>query len=126
MRKETVNKVINEDENNLRPHTEETPSYIGIILGILIVVLIILLGGVYMWGEIVQKNENQSPQPTVTRPTTEENNEPESTNAEADVETLGAMSTSDELDAIEADLGSTIISDPEADLTAVETELKIE
>ena len=101
-----------------------TPSYIGMILGILIIVLMFVLGGLYLWGETKQTNTGE-PEPTKsTRPTAVENNEPESTNAEADVETLGAMSTSDELSAIEADLGSTILTDPEVDLTSVEAELK--
>jgi flagellar basal body-associated protein FliL len=103
---------------------DDTPSYIGIILGVLIVVLICILGGLYMWGELLQKNTSVPVTPEVTRPTALENNEPESNNAEASVETLGAMSTSDELDAIEADLGSTLIADPEADLQTITTELQ--
>ncbi len=104
----------------------EKPSYFGIVLSILIVILMCILGGLYAWSEIILKNralENELP--TATRPTKEENNEPESTTAEAQVETLGAMSTSDEIDAIEADLESTRIEDEvfEADMGAIETEL---
>ncbi len=102
---------------------EDAPSYIGIILGILIVILILILGGIYIWSERLHKNAVAPEAPLSTRPTAAENNEPESTNAKADVETLGAMSNSDELTAIDADLGSTIITDPEADVTAVEAEL---
>lgn len=105
---------------------EDGPSYLGIILGVLIIILICILGGLYMWSEILKKNEIQQIVPESTRPTAEKNNEPESTNAEAEVETLNALSPSNELGAIEADLGSTIITDPEVDLTAVETELKAE
>ena len=104
-------------------YQDDAPSYIGMILGILIIILMLLLGGLYLWGETQQKNTEIPNSTKGTRPTAAENNEPESTNAEAAVETLSAMSTSDELSAIEADLSSTIISDPEAELTSVEAEL---
>lgn len=99
-----------------------TPSYIGIILGILIVMLVLILGGLYLWGELILKNQQTVPVDTL-RPTASENNEPESNNAEADVETLGAMSTSDEIDAINADLESTTINELDADLNAIDAEI---
>ena len=124
MSKKIQEEVATKTKNQFAPlDTTDAPSYTGISLGILIIILTILLGGLYLWGEELKKN-TVIPEPTKsTRPTATENNEPESTNAEADVETLGAMSTSNELGAIEADLESTIITDPEADLTAIEAEL---
>lgn len=102
----------------------DKPSYFGIMLSILIVVLICILGGLYAWSEILQKNAQLPVAQTVTpRPTAEENNEPESTTAEAHVETLGAMSTSDEIGAIEADIESTTIDEIDADINSVEAEL---
>lgn len=103
-----------------------TPSHFGIILGILIVVLILILGGLYVWGEMIQKEIEQKQVDHANRPTPAENNEPESNNAEADVETLGAMSTSDEVDAIEADLESTIINELNTDLISIEAELGVQ
>jgi hypothetical protein len=103
----------------------DAPSYIGILLGILIVILILILGGLYLWGEMIQKNA-QIELPELTRPTAEENNEPESNNAEADVETLGAMSTSDDVGLIEADLESTTIHELDTELNAIDAEFVAE
>ncbi len=105
---------------------DDSPSYFGIIISVLIVALMCILGGLYAWSEILQKDINLPMLQTPTqRPTAEQNNEPESANAEATVETLGALSTSDEIDAIEADLESTLLSNEtlDADLQAVEAEL---
>jgi hypothetical protein len=104
----------------------EKPSYFGIILSILIVILMCILGGLYAWSELLIKNKAlENTLLTETRPTSEANNEPESTTAEAEVETLGAMSTSDEIDAIEADLESTPIEEEvfDAELGNVEAEI---
>ena len=104
----------------------EKPSYFGIILSILIVVLMCILGGLYIWSEhILKNNTSESGIPSSSRPTPEQNNEPESTTAEAHVETLGAMSTSDEIDAIEADLEATTMNDEvfEAELGTIDAEL---
>jgi hypothetical protein len=57
------------------------------------------------------------------RPTAEENNEPESTTAEARTDLMGVVSTSDELDAIEADAKSTNLEDLTSEITPIETEL---
>ncbi|MFM2382005.1 MAG: hypothetical protein RLZZ76_772 [Candidatus Parcubacteria bacterium] len=125
------NKIISQEEPTVSEGhfgtTElltEKPSYFGIILSILIVILMCILGGLYAWSEQILKNKALE-ENTPTRPTNEQNNEPESTTAEASVETLGAMSTSDEIDAIEADLESTPIEAEvfEAELNNVESTL---
>lgn len=106
---------------------DDKPSYFGIILSILIVVLICILGGLYAWSELLKQNANlPAEQPTTSRPTAAQNNEPESTNAKADVETLSAMSTSNELDAIKADVESTTLNADslEVDLKAIDAELR--
>jgi hypothetical protein len=61
---------------------------------------------------------------TPTRPTAEMNQEPETTNAEAQVESYGALSTSDEISALEADLGSTDITNLEIELQQIDAELE--
>lgn len=104
----------------------EKPSYFGIILSVLILVLMCILGGLYIWSEQILKNNiSESELPSSSRPTPEQNNEPESATAEAHVETLGAMSTSDEIDAIEADLEATTMNDEvfEAELGTIDAEL---
>ena len=104
---------------SIDPTTEK--SSMGIILGVLIVVLVLILGGLYLWGTTLQQ---AAPAPTpVERPTAEENNEPESENAEADVETLETVSSSDEIAAIEADLDATDLDALDAELQAIEAEL---
>jgi hypothetical protein len=101
---------------------DDQPSYTGIVLGVLIIILVLILGGLYLWGEMIQKNQ-QLLEPVTERPTAEQNNEPESTNAEADVETLQAVSTSNEIDALEADLESTTINELDTDLNAIDAAL---
>jgi hypothetical protein len=101
-----------------QPHS----SHLGIILGILIVVLMLMLGGLYMWGQYIG-NEQTLPAPEQQRPTAEENNEPESTNAEAEVETMTALSTSDEIDAIDADIEGTSVDSLDSNIPAIEAEL---
>lgn len=103
--------------------SHEKTSYVGIILGVLIVVLMLILAGLYMWSQLLQ---NQSPAVVPqesARPTAEQNNEPESTNAEADVQVLQTMSTSDEISTIESDLDSTNLDGIDAELTAIDAEL---
>lgn len=104
---------------------EEHSSHLGIILGILIVFLMLLLAGLYVWGVYLQEQQSAPVlPPTVERPTAEENNEPESTNAEADVDTITAISTSDEMGPIESDLNSTtILPTLDADISAIGAEL---
>jgi hypothetical protein len=61
---------------------------------------------------------------TSLRPTAEMNKEPETTNAVAEVDSFGALSTSDEITAIEADLESTNLGELETELLQIETELE--
>jgi predicted PurR-regulated permease PerM len=105
---------------------QETPSVAGIVLSILIVILVLILGGLYMWGTEIQKALN-TPEvlPTNSRPTPAQNNEPESTNAEAAVESLNAMSTSNEIAPMQADLESTLIDTNETDLNAIDEVVKL-
>lgn len=99
--------------------TEENQPYLGIVLSVLILLLIFILGGLYMWGKTFENTPPVVVEET-TRPTAEENNEPESTNAEADVQVLETASPSTEMDAIRADLQSTDTSVLNSELQAVE------
>lgn len=76
---------------------------IGIILA-LVLILVGLVGWLYM---MQQATPTQTPTPT--RPTAAENNEPESSTAEAAATTQAALSPSTELDAIETDVAGTDI-----------------
>lgn len=94
----------------------------GPLLIILAVLLVIILGGMYYWFSTL--TPDTQPAPVVERPTVEENNEPESTTAEAQVETMQAVSTSDEISAIEADLEATDLDSLDAELEAIDAELE--
>ena len=83
----------------------KTISVLPIAIFAIIIVLIGILGALLWWGsELFKLNSYAPPAPVATRPTAEQNNEPESTTAEAQVETLQAVSTSDDIYAIKADL----------------------
>lgn len=99
---------------------EDKSSHLGVILGVLIVVLMLILGGLYLWSASLQEQEQLPIVPNSQRPTAEMNNEPESNNAEADAQTLQTMSTSDEVGAIEADLGSTNLDTINSDMNAID------
>lgn len=122
--------VISDDElkmpeetfGNVTPSDQDS-SYLVFILGALIVILVLLLGGLYLWSSTMNQ-EIPIPSMSNERPTAEENNEPESNNAEADVETAAAMSTSDSLDAIEADLNSTELNDLDSGLNEIQIEME--
>lgn len=92
----------------------------GPIIVLLVVLLILIVGGMYWW---YTKLQNEPFLPTSTRPTAEQNNEPESTTAEAQTETMQAVSSSDEVSAIEADIESTNLDSLDTELQAIESEL---
>lgn len=92
----------------------------GIILAILCAVLLLLLGGMYYW---FTSQQSSTIDDGTLRPTADENKEPESTNARAGVDALGTLSTSNELDAIRADIESTDIQGINSDLQAIEAEI---
>ncbi len=92
----------------------------GPILILLFAILLALLGGIYYWYTILMSEPIAIP---ATRPTAEMNNEPESTTAEARTSATDVVSTSDELDAIQADIESTRFDDIDDGFTAVENEL---
>lgn len=95
----------------------------GPLLIILAILLVIILGGMYYWFGTLNSSIPE-PLPVIERPTAEENNEPESTSAEAQVEMMQAVSTSDELSAIEADLEATDLDSLDAELNTIDTELE--
>jgi flagellar basal body-associated protein FliL len=92
-----------------------------IILGVIIVILVLILGGLYLWGSTL------GPAPVTVdesaRPTAEENNEPESNTADAQVQALETVSTSNELDAIEADLEATNLDAIDMEIGTIDGEL---
>ena len=101
----------------------------GPVLITLVVVLLLILGGLFWWFGVLQQSSQPeltpvTPPAPIERPTPEENNEPESTTAEAQTEVLETVSTSDEIDAIVADLESTDLDSLDAELQTIDNELE--
>ena len=116
-----MNDQPNTKENELTQpiHTESIAN--GPILVLLVILLLAILGGMYRWFVLL---DNDIPAiPAGLRPSAEENNEPESTSAEARAEAMGVVSNSNEIPAIEADIDSTELDTLESDLNAIEAEL---
>lgn len=90
------------------------------ILVLLFLILVAILGGLYYWYLLVTKPEMLD---TLTRPTAEQNNEPESTTAEARTGVTDVVSTSDDVGAIQADLDSTQFEDIDTLTAPMESEL---
>jgi hypothetical protein len=98
---------------------KQSPSLASVV-SLVIIVVVVCVGALYLWGSTLSVDDLiDTP---VTEPATPANNEPETPRAKADVETLGAMSTSDELGAISADLDSTHV-DLDSDVQAMEAEV---
>ncbi|KKT80585.1 MAG: hypothetical protein UW75_C0002G0013 [Parcubacteria group bacterium GW2011_GWF2_44_8] len=94
----------------------------GVFIVVLFLALIVILAGLFYWYYTSTQIPVVTPEPM--RPTLETNKEPETTTATAQVESYGAMSTSDEITAIEADLESTNLDSLDAELTQIDTELE--
>ena len=92
------------------------------IIVLLFLILVAILAGFYYWYTIVMSEQVIAP--VGNRPTAEQNNEPESTTAEARTSVMDVVSTSDELDAIEADAKSTNLDDLGSEITPIETDLE--
>lgn len=90
----------------------------GVIIGLLFFALVLILGGLMLWNYILTPNTLVVETPL--RPTEEMNQEPESETARAQAEAAAALSTSNELPAIEADLLSTDLSSLESELATID------
>lgn len=95
----------------------------GPVLVLLAVILLMLLGGLYYWFTVL-KTDTASTTAPIDRPSREDNNEPESTTAEAQTDTFGVVSSSNELAAIEADIEATNLDALDAELNAIDAELE--
>lgn len=106
-----------QDENRSESFSETYHTHIGPLLGILVVVLVLIFGGMYLWGAMLSKESYQENSRMIP------NNEPETPRAAADKQILNTLSPSTELDAIYADLESTNLDSLDADLDQVVNEL---
>lgn len=116
---------------DLPAEEQNTPSNKNLISGpvllVLAVVLIGILAGMYYWFTTLTVDTTPVvPDSPVERPSAEANNEPESTTAEAQADTMLTTSSSDELTAIEADIEATNLDSLDAELEAIDAELNAE
>lgn len=118
MKKETETTISTLERTTIEPESVTN----GPILLLLVVLLVSVLGGMYYWFTVVRTNTPIT-YPTGLRPSALQNNEPESTTAEAQAEAMGVVSTSDEIPAIESDVESTDLESLDAELNAIEAEI---
>lgn len=93
----------------------------GPILAVISIVLVLILGGLIIWGRELTKERviEERGYPTV-------NNEPETPRAITDAQILETTSPSDELDAIETDLESTNLDVYGSELQIMDSELEVQ
>ena len=94
----------------------------GPVIAIMAIMLFAILVGIFYWYK--SNLELVVLETPPVRPTLETNKEPETTTATAQVESFSVMSTSDELNVIEADLESTNLDTLETELQQIEIELE--
>ncbi len=111
-----------ENKENVPMHvptstTNTIHTHTGSILAVLVIMLVLILGGLYLWGgALSNKVPVVTPEPIV-------NNEPETPRAVADTQILETLSPSDDIGAIEADINSTNFDSLDTDFTAIDTEI---
>lgn len=110
------------DEAMRVSHTSDDQAALPIVLGVIIILLVLVLAGLYLWGTTLRGVPTPTDTSAIGRPTAEENNEPESNTADAQVEALETVSTSNTLEAIEADVESTNLDAIDAELGAIDAE----
>ena len=97
---------------------KDLPAHVGPILGVITLMLVLILAGLYMWGGVLTEQAIVAPVTPIV------NNEPETPRAEADIQILRTLSPSDEPSAIMADLLSTDNSSVDADLNTIDAEFE--
>jgi flagellar basal body-associated protein FliL len=93
----------------------------GPILVLLVILLLAVLGGMYRW--FVVLNKDVPTIMTTSRPTEAQNKEPESPTAQAQTEAYKVVSNSDEVPAIEADVEGTNLDSLDGELNAIDAEI---
>lgn len=106
-----------EDSFEAPPEPEGESANLIVIVAVLVVVFVLALVGLYIWGSML------SSEPEANELRVIENNEPETVRADADVQILETVSTSDTIEAIEADIESTNLDSLENELNMIEAEL---
>ena len=95
----------------------KTTTHLGPIIAVLMVLLVAILFGLYLWGSALNEQSNIPIEKSLV------NNEPETPRAVADVQIIETVSSSDSLEAIEADLGSTNLDTVDTELNEILNEI---
>ena len=109
-------------ENFSATATVESPKTQFVLILILSVALIAILAGIFYWYQMSNNAPVATPAPM--RPSVEQNAEPETPTATAQTESFGAMSTSDEITALEADIDSTNLDSLDSELGQIDATLE--
>lgn len=99
--------IVTPPQHDLPP---EPKRHYGPVIGIIIIVALLLLGGLYLWGMQILNQEEEAPQAQLNQ-------------SDPMLEQYEAQSSSDELDAIEADLQATSFDELDNGAAAVDAEL---
>lgn len=92
----------------------QSASPIGPIVGVIIIVLVLALGGLYFWGkELAQQDSLESTNDIVNTP-------------DSSTESLKSQGSSDELSSIETDISATNFSDLDKELRDIDAEAQAE
>lgn len=93
------------------------------VLSISIAFTLLALAGLYLYDRFLTAPDAAEPA-APARPTAAENQEPESPTARAEVDTMQALSPSDNLSTIITDLENTNLNNLDAELTTIDNELE--
>lgn len=85
---------------------DNNENSVGPVVGLIIILAVIILGGLYFWGE-----RNNSGSGDLTSPSTAQ--------SDADTAAIEAQSSSDDVDSIQGDLNNTNTETLDADLNAI-------
>lgn len=113
-----------ESPRQLNSSPNVTGSHLLIIVGIAIGAALLVLAGLYAYDRFVPSSETAAEITSPSRPTPAENQEPESDTARAEVNTMQALSPSDQLPSIITDLENTRLDAIDTEINAIEDELR--
>lgn len=102
------------------PMGEEHHSSLGPVVGSIVIVLIIVLGGLYLYGDKIGTKQEQLPTTETSKEIT-----PEEISAQADnsISTLQQQGGTDAISEIESDLSATDLNALDAELSNINSEL---
>jgi cytoskeletal protein RodZ len=91
----------------------------GALIGTIIVIVILVVGGFYLWNTRVQPKIEEKTVPPTEQPLGQQTTEDQASNADPATTALAAQSSSDETASIEADLNATDLNNMDTELQAI-------